>query len=473
MQRQMAPFQSLEPPGGERRSDSRRSNAALLSFIWPGLGQLYRGEGRRALLYAVPPLLAMLALAVALAGGLLGFAVRLLLPDVALTVVVILLLLAGWRVLAIFDARRPRRASSQRGGGRSFVVAVLLSALVVACHGALGYYTWSVYDAGSRIYQPLETPTPSPTSAPPSPSQSSTPGVTPAPSASLAPVPTLGDEMVNVLVVGFDRGVGGTANSDTLIVASFDPQTDKLVMISLPRDTAQVPLYNGRTWNTKINAFYNHAERHPEQYPGGGMAALVEEMSYLVGVPIPYYISIDIPGYRRLIDVVGGVDIVLDRPIDDPTYQFGPGRTGFHLEAGEHHLDGALAEAYVRSRHGTGNSDFARARRQQQVLLALRQRADDPEVLVNLPTVLDAVADVVQTNVPLDRLPELLEIVEGSRGAAERNIVLGPRRYAQQIPPAEVNGLYALRLKLDELAALSISLWGDQSRYADEPPPSR
>jgi LCP family protein required for cell wall assembly len=447
--------------------DGTRSRAALLSFVWPGLGQLYRHRIPMALIFAVPPLLAVVALALAAGDGLQILAARLLVPEVALTAMALIALLAAWRVVSIFDARRTPGGGRQSSTRRSMMLALFLSVLVVACHGYAGYYAFALFQAGGLIHEPAGVlPSPTPHEGEGSPQPTIEPGQAEPPS----PVPTPGEHgLINVLVVGNDRERGGALNTDSLIVASYDPDKNRVVMISLPRDTAQVPMYDGSTWHGKINSLFARASSRPDEFPAGGMGTLLAEMGYLVGIDIPYYISVDIPGFRELIDVVGGVDVVLDRPINDHTYQFTPDRRGFSLEAGEHHLDGATAEAYVRSRHGTGNSDFARARRQQQVLLALRDRFDDPQVLVNLPTVLDSITRVVRTNVPLDQLPEILQLLQGSHGAEEERIVLGPRRYAERIPPAEINGLYALRLKIDAVAALSIELFGDRSRYAGLP----
>ena len=91
-------------------------------------------------------------------------------------------------------------------------------------------------------------------------------------------------------------------------------------------------------------------------------------------MPIHYYAAIDLAGFRRMIDLVGGVTIDNPKPIIDPRYDWLDGRHGFELSAGKHKLNGANALAYVRSRQGVGDSDFTRARRQQQVLLALRSK---------------------------------------------------------------------------------------------------
>jgi len=446
--------------------------AAVMSFLWPGLGQLYRGRRRTALVYALPPALVAGAVVAAVAGGLERLAISLFTPQVALGVVGIAAVLGVWRVIAIFDARR--RAAHQPPDStsrRSLIVASLLSLVVVGTHGFAGYYAYSFYRAGEQIFQPL--PSAQPTLAP-TPVEGAPPTAT-APIIGGSPVPTDSpvSGLINVLFVGIDRGLMDNTNTDTILLASLDPRTDRIVMISLPRDTAQVPLYSGGTWDGKVNALYHYAEANPDEFPDGGMGTLVREMEFLVGVPIDYYASVEMAGFWEVIDLVGGVEVVLERAIADPIYSYLPERRGFYLEAGPHHLDGRTALAYVRSRYGPGNSDYVRARRQQQVLLALRQRLRDPAVLLNMPSLLDAAGQMVRTDVPFERVSEFIGLLQASGDADTRNVVLGPRRYAERVPPAEIGGQFATRLKMDEVAALSVRLFGEESRYAGlSPAPS-
>jgi LCP family protein required for cell wall assembly len=219
------------------------------------------------------------------------------------------------------------------------------------------------------------------------------------------------DRRVTVLLVGVDNTHAAERGlTDTLIVASFDPISHSLTMISIPRDTARLPMYMGGEFSGRVNNLMRTAARNPELYPDGAMGTLVNELSYIVGVPIDYYAQIDIAGFTALVDMVGGVDVVLDTPIQDATYQFSPTETGFYLDAGPHHLDGKLATAYARSRHGPGNSDYERARRQQQILLALRTKFNDPRLMANLPGLLYVLSNIVRTDAPLDRLPDIVSI---------------------------------------------------------------
>ncbi len=440
------------------------SLAAVLSFVWPGLGQLYRGRRWTGVSHAVPPALVVIGVLLVAAGGLEQLAFRLLTPAVGLGATALVAGLALWRIVSIFDARRRIRAPTPDAHPRrSLAVAALLSLVVVATHAFAGYYTYSFFRAGEQIYEPITGAPPEPS---PSPSIEPGPPVTPEPGATAPPTQPPPTEMVNVLFVGIDRGTTRlNTNTDTLLLASFDPRTGRIVMISIPRDTAQVPLYNGRTWPRKINALYHYAEAHPAEFPAGGMGTLVREVEYLIGVPVDYYASIEMAGFWGMIDKVGGVDVYLEEAVIDPVYHLHEDRRGFEMQPGWHHLDGRTALAFVRSRHGPNNSDYERARRQQQVLLALRERLRDPAVLLNLPTLLDYAAQMVRTDVPLDRMPEFIELVQATQGAEVRNVVLGPRRFAEVIPNTEFAG-FGTRLKMEEVALLSLELFGNESRYA-------
>ena len=170
-----------------------------------------------------------------------------------------------------------------------------------------------------------------------------------------------------------------------------------------------------------------------------------------------------------MIDRVGGVIVDNERRINDPRYDWLDGRHGFYLEPGRHKLDGEDALAYVRSRQTVGDSDFRRARRQQQVLLALRTKLTRPSMLPELPGILDAAADTMKTNFPVDRIGEMVELAQKVDSESVRQYVLGPSKYAERPPYSETGGEYKLRLKMDALAKLSIDVFGDESRYASLP----
>jgi len=392
--------------------------ATFLSFVWPGLGQLYLGRPRAAAIYALPLAVVLLWLLIQARDGLDVLAVRLFVPSTAATVVVLAILLALWRLTSMADAFGSARgyvasASShvlQRGplwrSPRNLRAFAILAAIVLVVHAFVALSGFALYQAGSVIFVAGEGPQePAASSDPfvsfePSDGPQGTPYATPDP-----------DGRINVLLVGADSGLGYTHSlTDTMIVVSVDPTTSHMAMFSFPRDIAEFPLYMGGTFKGKLNSLSTYAAARPEEFPHGGLGTLSRELGYLLGAPIHYYASVNLAGFRELIDAVGGVDIVNERAINDPNYGFPDGKVGFYLPAGPHHLDGRIALAYVRSRNGVGDNDFTRARRQQQVLLALRLRMTDPAILPNLFAMIGAAAKTVQTDYPPEQAADLLAL---------------------------------------------------------------
>lgn len=443
--------------------------AALLSFVWPGLGQAYQHERRRALIQALPQLVAvtLLVLAAIVMRPIIMVA-YLLNPLVSIGLLVIVVVLGLWHVWSIGDAVDwPRIGRSARVGSSVGVRlwAVMLASLIIVVHGWVGYNLIAFNRVSNLIYVPPPiSVVPSPPPSDGQPGRTLGPGETPGPTPTPGPPLPGSNRRVTILLVGLDNTHGEAyALTDTLIVASFDPRQGSLVMISLPRDTGHLPFYRGGEFAPRINVLRQYAVRDPASYPDGPMGTLVNEMSYLVGVPIDYYATIGISGFGQLIDAVGGVDIDAVR-VNDPGYQFSATEIGFSVEPGWHHFDGKNGTAYARSRHGS--SDYQRAARQQQLLLALRDKLGDPFVLTNLPQILEAVSTIIRTDAPLDRLPDILTIVLNSALANTRNIVLAPPRYASGYRnefdlPTNMN-----QLNMDAVKELSIELFGAESRYS-------
>ena len=187
------------------------------------------------------------------------------------------------------------------------------------------------------------------------------------------------DERVNVLVLGVDAAPGRSAVlTDTMMVVSFDPVGKTASMVSLPRDLVNVPLGGGDDFGPKLNSLMSYADRHPKDFPKGGLRTLQGAIGELLGIPIHYHATMEFEGFIDMVDAVGGVDITVAKAIDDPGYDgFGADGRGWSITKGRHHLDGVDALAYARSRKSAGESDFTRAGRQQQIIVALKDAATD------------------------------------------------------------------------------------------------
>jgi polyisoprenyl-teichoic acid--peptidoglycan teichoic acid transferase len=437
------------------------SVAALLSFVWPGLGEWYAGNPRRAVAFAIPVVVAAVLLVIQLSQGFLETAVKLFSPSYALFVLLAVLALGILRAVSIAQAAFLVGGSPALRRGSSAATVATLVVISSLLHAWLAYGAWSFYSAGTDIF---------------SGAVDGGQGGEPLPSNILDATPeatrTSPEDRLTVLITGVDSSPSRDhALTDTMIIASIDPKTHKGVMISIPRDLARFPLPDGRIYQGKINSLMTYAAAHPDQFPKGPLPTLIETLGDLVGVPIHYFAAIDLAGFVQIIDSVGGIDVVNQQQIDDPVYGGWTDNRpiGFHLSPGPHHLDGQNALAYARSRKGPGENDFTRARRQQQVLLALRAKLTDPAVIPQLPSLIQSFGKVLRTNVPPDEVPELLDLGKANADAPVGSVVLGPTKYATNPPLSEAGGQYILVPKMDAIAEESIKLFGQDSTYASAP----
>lgn len=471
-------------------SDRSGVVAAALSFIFPGLGQAYLRDRRAAITFAAPivVLIAVLLLFV-LMDGVNRVGTKLLNPTIALGAALLVLLVGVWWIINVINAWRRGRHTGTNALIAPAILVVALAAGTLA--GADWMYRLSIADVTrddcDRTLGPCESPPPSgiavvPTTPPPSgptippedtpeptePPATIAPG--PSPSFDITTIDAESDGWLNVLLLGLDvRCAGGMvtgANTDTMMVVSANADTGDVYMFSFPRDVAGFPLYVGGTmpgyW--KLNTFAGYTKQHPETFPDPGQPALAYEIGYLLGIPIDYYASINLCGFPQLIDEVGGVDVCNTKQIDDSNYHWMDGRDlGFHLAPGQYHMDGATALAYARSRHGS--SDFARAKRQQQILSAVRVALLKPQNIARLPEIVSTVGGLVHTNFPPDQIEQLLALAGRVQDDPTGQYVLNPPLWATSPPINQTNGRSVQFLKLDALAALSIHVFGDKSLY--------
>lgn len=197
------------------------------------------------------------------------------------------------------------------------------------------------------------------------------------------------DSRLNVLILGVDAGLlphGKKAppRSDTLMLASFDPDTKQISLLSVPRDTrVTIP---GREGKDKIN----HA------FAYGGVDLSIQTVSNFLDLPIRYYLQVNSDGLRRLVDAIGGVPIDVEKDMDYDDYA---GNLHIHLKKGFQTLNGEQAEGYVRFRHT--DSDLARAARQQKFIKAAIKQALKPANLLKIGELFSIAMETVQTNIPL------------------------------------------------------------------------
>jgi LCP family protein required for cell wall assembly len=416
----LEPVEPPEPPAGRPRPSLRervRPAAPLLDAVLPGLGHLLAGRREFAAAFGIPTLFLIGAVALLVVTTSLAK-----LAAEAINAFAVLFLLQGlvliWRLLAIATSLRGSRSASigsaSTGSSAGFRVgAALLVGFVIVPQVWLGYVTNVAREEVDRVFSAAVVPEEEPEA-----SFAPDPSALTAPEPSLIPEPTATPgpaARVNILLLGIDSGVGrNTALTDTMIVASLDPVTQTVSMVSVPRDMVGVPLPDGRKYNQKINSLHAYARHNPKLFPGSdgtGNDVLMGALGTLLGLRIDYYASVNLPGFVQVVDALGGVDVKVARAFCDPSYDEYGFTKGFSISAGWHHLNGQQALAYARVRKASGESDFTRAARQQEVIAGLRDGIVSRGLLSDLVGMMRAIGQTLQTNVPREMLPELADVM--------------------------------------------------------------
>ena len=268
------------------------------------------------------------------------------------------------------------------------------------------------------------------------------------------------DDRINVLLLGHGgAGHDGPELTDTIIFSSFRPSTGEIGMLSLPRDlVVPIPGYGYRKIN-HVNA-YGELEN-----PGSGPEDTADVISELLAQDVHYYVKVDFDGFEKLIDAVGGVDVYVETAFADYTYPTEDDLVQtISFEEGWQHMDGSTALQYSRSRHGTNGegSDFARSRRQQNVILAVKDKVLSPAVLLS-PGKLNRMIELFEENVKTDL--SFWEMVKLARYAPDmeaqnvHNVVLDASPESP-LYSSTINGAYVLLPKRDD--------WSDVQALAAE-----
>ncbi|PCI24033.1 hypothetical protein COB57_06160, partial [Candidatus Peregrinibacteria bacterium] len=184
---------------------------------------------------------------------------------------------------------------------------------------------------------------------------------------------------INILLIGHGGGSHDGPNlTDSMIIASINPQQKNVMMLSIPRDFWVENKYSG---GSRINEIYRNVKRKleknfqftPESASQEAIRILQEKIGEITSMDIPYHAKINFSGFIDIINTLGGIEIVNDKSIYDEAYPDGNwGIETFSLKKGPHTLDGSTALKFARSRHNS--SDFERAGRQQKVIQAIKDK---------------------------------------------------------------------------------------------------
>jgi LCP family protein required for cell wall assembly len=221
-------------------------------------------------------------------------------------------------------------------------------------------------------------------------------------------MPTFGvlpvsNEAINILLLGSDRRPGESwqTRSDAIMVMRLEPARQRVALLSFPRDLiVNLPGFG----SARINAATVYGEMYPEL--GGGTELARATVSDLLGLPIHHVVRADFTAFTTAVDAIGGIDLIVESELYDPQYPtMDYGYTVAHFLPGPQHLDGQTALMYARLRHA--DSDYHRARRQQQVIQAIMQRVREQNVLGQVQMLADlssALRDDIQTDLSLDEM---------------------------------------------------------------------
>src|SRR5947207_5796454 len=231
-------------------------------------------------------------------------------------------------------------------------------------------------------------------------------------------------QQVNILLLG----MGGYENdapflTDSIMAVTIDPNSHRVMLASLPRDlVAHMNLKTnaGSIWTNKINAAYEVPYTSiiccvAPQYQGrdGGGHAAEHEVGKITGLTFDRYIAIDFKAFRDMVNALGGVDVCLSTNLDDYSYpDYARGYRPIHFKAGCQHLNGEQALEIARSRHAiqaAQASDFGRAKRQQDIMQAIKKKATTVDGFAKAPQLLSALQKNITTDMSLSDMKAIFD----------------------------------------------------------------
>jgi len=260
---------------------------------------------------------------------------------------------------------------------RILLIVGIIFAILILGTGGFAYYVYhSIHKTADKVYKPLKND-----------------------KNKDLPLKKQTAPSINILLLGVDERPHDKGRSDTMIVATLNPKTQKMLMTSIPRDTrVQIP---GRNGHSKINAAYAY----------GNEELAVETVEKIFNIDISYYVKVNMEGLRDLVDAVGGVTVNNDITWADEGFY----KKGYVYKKGEIFLDGPKAIGYVRMRHKDPRGDFGRNLRQRQVIEAVLEKGMHLSSVTNMQRILNVLGDNVSTNLSFD---DMKRLVTDYRGAA-------------------------------------------------------
>jgi polyisoprenyl-teichoic acid--peptidoglycan teichoic acid transferase len=259
------------------------------------------------------------------------------------------------------------------------------------------------------------------------------------------------DDRVNVLLLGGDGGVHRTGiRTDTVMLASMDADTGNTVVFGLPRNLQEVPFPEGSTLDRlyphgftgpgdplewMLNAVYrNVPAAHPHALDGvanEGAEAVKMAVSGALGIPVDYYVLINLRGFQEVVDAIGGITVNINQPIPiGGNSDLGIPPKDYLHPGPSQHLDGFEALWFARGRYGL--DDYNRMARQRCVVDALIDEADPLNLLRRYEALADAGKEIVRTDIPQNLVPQFVDLALDLQDGDMRSVVF---RYTARFNP--------------------------------------
>ncbi|GEK91047.1 LCP family glycopolymer transferase [Alkalibacterium kapii] len=302
------------------------------------------------------------------------------------------------------DEQSKRSKSSRPKKKKSVLKIVLLVilGLLILVTGIGGYVVWRVYDdvksTTEVMYEPAEEQEPHE-------SRLNKPLVV-----------DDGEDPFSVLIMGVDTGDFDrdyTGRSDTMMLVTLNPNTEKTSIVSIPRDTYTEII--GEGFKDKIN----HA------YAFGGTSMAMNTVQNLFDIPVDYYISVNMESMQTIVDAIGGITVV-------PPLSFEHSGNTF-VEGEETHLTGAQALSYSRMRYEDPEGDYGRQYRQRQVIEATMKQIATLESVRNYSSVLESMSSSMKTNMSFDDMVDMFNKYRSAVNEVEQIQLSGSGTYIDEI----------------------------------------
>ncbi|MCA9364283.1 MAG: LCP family protein [Candidatus Moranbacteria bacterium] len=283
------------------------------------------------------------------------------------------------------------------------VILILICSTIIITATVAGFFVWKIQSVQNKIVDTQDNHT------------TLTQNVTTIVKSTITNehTPLKGEEdgRINILLLGrAGENNPGKNLTDTIIIASIDTQNKKIGLLSLPRDLyVEIPETKSQT---KINGLYQYGLTNNTKNPTEPIEKAIEKIT---GLKLHYHLIVDFEGFKKVIDTLDGIHVDVPKDIYDPNYP-GPNYSyeTFELKKGFQELDGQTALKYARFRHDT-EGDFGRAKRQQQVMQAVKNKAFSLGTIMNvlaLNKLLDTMGEHVKTNITFEEINNFIHLAQ-------------------------------------------------------------